>query len=181
VRDNGEVMKAYIYRPTITFESTNVVGNVYFARFVSWQGACRELFLKEYAPSVLRMVIEREVVLHTTKVSCEFHDPVGSTVNDEISVEMTLTHLRGGRMTVHFDYFREENPAEGTPRTRIAIGDQSMCIKRMTRTGLVPVVFPVELLLALRQFTDSSEILDHIEEATLFAEGRSAIANCDHG
>lgn len=165
-------MKAYVYRPLITFESTNLVGNVYFAKFVSWQGACRELFLKEFAPSVLRMLTEREIVLHTTRVVCEFNDPIGTSINDEIAIEMTLSHLRGGRMTVQFAYFREGNRSSDSERTRIATGEQSMCIKRLTPSGLVPVVFPAELLLALREFTDAPEVLAHIDDATAFATTR---------
>jgi hypothetical protein len=81
---------------------------------------------------------------------------------------MTLTHLRGGRMTVAFGYFREGTPHNGAPRTQIATGEQSLCCKRVSDKGLVPAVFPRELLLALRQFTDSPEILAHIDEATAF-------------
>ena len=42
-------MRAYEYRHVVGFEETNLVGNVYFARFVSWQGRCRELFLRDHA------------------------------------------------------------------------------------------------------------------------------------
>jgi enediyne biosynthesis thioesterase len=160
--------RAFVYRPAITFASTNIEGNVYFANFVNWQGACREMFLKEHAPQVLKMVVERRIVLHTSRVSCEFTDPVGALLNDDIAVEMTLKHLRGGRMTVAFEYYREGNESDGLPRTQIASGEQSLCCKRISRNGLVPAVFPQELLLALRQFTCSNEILNHIDEALEF-------------
>ncbi len=160
--------RAFVYRPAITFASTNIEGNVYFANFVNWQGACREMFLKEHAPQVLKMVVERHIVLHTSGVSCEFTDPVGAGLNDNIAVEMTLKHLRGGRMTVAFAYYREGNERDGVPRTQIASGEQSLCCKHISRNGLVPAVFPQELLLALRQFTCSNEILKHIDEALEF-------------
>jgi len=168
-------MNAYLYRPTITFASTNIVGNVYFANFVSWQGACREMFLKDHAPGVLRMVADHRIILHTSRVTCEFTDPVGASLDDDIVLEMTLKHLRGGRMTVAFGYFREATGHNGTPRTQIASGEQSLCCKRVSEDGLVPTVFPVELLRALRQFTDSPEILEHIDEATAFAAKRAGV------
>ncbi|MFN0056797.1 MAG: acyl-CoA thioesterase [Planctomycetales bacterium] len=163
-------MPAFEYRPAITFECTNIVGNVYFANFVSWQGACRELFLKQHAPGVLRMVADRQIVLHTTRVSCEFSDPVGVSITDDICVEMALSQLRGGRMTVRFQYFREG--AAGEPRTQIAEGEQAMCCKRISPQGLIPVVFPQELLSALRQFTDDPELLARIDEAADFTAAR---------
>jgi hypothetical protein len=45
--------RSYCYRHTVSFEETNVVGNVYFTRHISWQGRCRELFLRDYAPDTL--------------------------------------------------------------------------------------------------------------------------------
>ena len=38
-------MRAFEYRHVVSFEETNLVGNVYFANHLSWQGRCRELFL----------------------------------------------------------------------------------------------------------------------------------------
>jgi hypothetical protein len=45
--------RSYCYRHTVSFEETNVVGNVYFTRHLSWQGRCRELFFRDYAPEIL--------------------------------------------------------------------------------------------------------------------------------
>jgi enediyne biosynthesis thioesterase len=162
-------MPAYIYRPDVTFEATNVVGNVYFANFVRWQGACRERFLKAHAPGVLKLVAQRALVLHTSSVDCKFTDPIGATLDDEISVEMRLTHLRGGRLTVAFDYFRVGANGQEQAPEQIAAGTQSLCCKRPTSTGLVPAVFPAELLLALRKFADSPKLQASIDEAIEFS------------
>ena len=37
----------------VGFEETNVVGNVYYTAHLSWQGRCREMFLREHTPGVL--------------------------------------------------------------------------------------------------------------------------------
>ena len=46
-------MRSYEMRYVVGFEETNVVGNVYYAHHVRWQGRCRELFLCELAPEVV--------------------------------------------------------------------------------------------------------------------------------
>ena len=46
-------MKAYEYHHIVSFEETNLVGNVYYANYVRWQGRCREMFLKDHAPDII--------------------------------------------------------------------------------------------------------------------------------
>jgi hypothetical protein len=111
----------------------------------------------------LRRIAERALVFHTSRVSCEFLDPVGVGLDDAVLVEMVLTRLRGGRLTVEFGYFRD-----GARRTLLARGEQAICCKRPTPTGLVPDVFPCELLEALRRFADSEELRQNIDDALAF-------------
>jgi len=63
-------MRAYEYMHVVGFEETNLVGNVYFVNHVRWQGRCREMFLRQHAPSVLDD-LARGLSLVTTRVSCE--------------------------------------------------------------------------------------------------------------
>ena len=42
-----------------TTGDTNMVGNVYFATFIKWQGLCRELCLAKHAPGFLRRLFGR--------------------------------------------------------------------------------------------------------------------------
>lgn len=94
-------MRTFIYRHVICFEETNVVGNVYFARHVAWQGACREMFLRAHAPSVLDE-IERDLRLVTISVACDYFQELRAF--DEVEVHMSLGHLRGNRIGLVFDY-----------------------------------------------------------------------------
>ena len=64
-------MKSYEYEHTIGFEETNLVGNVYFANHVKWQGRVREMFLRDHAIEVLDL-LKKNLVLVTTRVSCEY-------------------------------------------------------------------------------------------------------------
>ena len=152
----------FVYRPEISLGDTNVVGNVYFANFVRWQGACREKFLSDYCPKTLNLVTTRKLILHTTSVTCEFKDPIGVTVGDAVRIEMQLTHLRGGRLTMFFEYIAEND------RRLIALGTQKICCKKLVNDSLVGAVFPVELLLALKSFSSALEIHDNIQSAIEF-------------
>jgi enediyne biosynthesis thioesterase len=51
----------YRYGHAVTLDETNVVGNVYFTHYLHWQGHCREQFLADYAPGVLRSVQSGEL------------------------------------------------------------------------------------------------------------------------
>src|ERR1700675_4195534 len=74
---------AFSYRHVVTFEETNMVGNVYFTQHIAWQGRCRELFLKEHAPSILDE-LARDLRLVTLRVSCEYFEELSAF--DEIEV-----------------------------------------------------------------------------------------------
>jgi hypothetical protein len=42
--------RSYCYRHTVSFEETNVVGNVYFTRHLSWQGRVGNYFFATMRP-----------------------------------------------------------------------------------------------------------------------------------
>src|SRR4051812_49405250 len=96
-------MHAYEYEHTVGFEDTNLVGNVYFARYVSWQGRCRELFLRDHAPTVLDD-LARDLRLVTTHVSCHYFAELRAL--DRVTVRMTLDRIGQSRVAMAFDYLR---------------------------------------------------------------------------
>jgi len=65
-------MQAYEYHHIIGFEETNLVGNVYYVNHLRWQGRCREMFLHDYAPSILQALEGGELALVTIRCSCEY-------------------------------------------------------------------------------------------------------------
>lgn len=64
-------MKAYEYQHTVSFEETNLVGNVYCANYLLWQGRCREMFLRDHAPEILQDLMQG-LALVTVRVSCDY-------------------------------------------------------------------------------------------------------------
>lgn len=130
---------------TVGFEETNFVGNVYWVNHLRWQGRCRELFLKEKAPSVLGE-LQSGLAFITTKCSCEYHTELAPF--DEIAVRMLLEALSRSRMTLAFEYWRK-NPR---PEILAARGTQEIACMRREGVGMVPAPFPEELERALRSY-----------------------------
>src|SRR3981189_3092384 len=96
-------MRAFEYRHVVSFEETNVVGNVYYVNHLRWQGRCREMFLREHAPSVLRE-LQGGLALVTTRCSCEYLEEL--VAFDEVTIRMTLRDIAQSRLTMDFEYWR---------------------------------------------------------------------------
>ncbi|MGJ4941456.1 acyl-CoA thioesterase [Bradyrhizobium sp. HKCCYLS1011] len=132
----------FSYRHTVSFEETNLVGNVYFTRHLSWQGRCREMFLKCHAPAVLGELAQ-DLRLVTLRVSCEYFEEV--TALDEIDVVMSLAHIRQHRIGLDFNIYK----AQPSERICVAHGFQEIGCMRATAQGLVPDRPPAPLAEAL--------------------------------
>lgn len=136
---------AFVYRHVVSFEETNVVGNVYFTRHISWQGRCREMFLKHNSPEILAE-LARDLRLVTLRVSCEYFEELNAF--DEIDVQMRLTHFRQHRIGLDFNIVKL-SPAGDSCAAR---GSQEIACMRATASGLVPVQPPAVLTKALSSF-----------------------------
>jgi enediyne core biosynthesis thioesterase len=149
------MLRAYRYRHCVSFEDTNLFGNVYFARYISWQGRCRELFLLEHATGVLAE-FERSLRLVTINVACEYF--VELRALDEIEISMSLAYRRQHRIGLAFDYRllhrAADAPAAGhvSAGTLVARGTQEVGCMQRAANGLVPCAVPVELAAALDTF-----------------------------
>ncbi|ALU98454.1 MULTISPECIES: acyl-CoA thioesterase [Streptomyces] len=135
-------------RHTVGFEETNLVGNVYYVNYLRWQGRCRELFLKERAPSVLAEVQE-DLKLFTLKVDCEFFAEI--TAFDELSIRMRLSELRQTQLEFTFDYIKL---GDDGGETLVARGRQRIACMRGPNTATVPTLIPEALAEALAPYSD---------------------------
>ena len=109
--------RTFEHRFQVSFEETNVVGNVYFANYFVWQGKCREAFLAKYAPRVLEDFAAGHGMI-TKESSCEFYHE--SFAFDQLLVRMTLDKINRTSITMNFQYFRE-----GEDLVHLATGRQS--------------------------------------------------------
>jgi enediyne biosynthesis thioesterase len=135
----------YEYRHVVGFEETNLVGNVYYANHVRWQGRCREMFLFEHAPDVLAE-LRGGLKLFTIRAECEYLMEL--TAFDELSIRMRLEELTQTQIGFAFDYVR----VSGAEEVLIARGRQRVACMRDAGGGAAPVRVPESLRLALAPY-----------------------------
>jgi len=138
-------MRAYEYRHIVAFEETNLVGNVYYVNHLRWQGRCREMFLREYAPAVVDE-FGKGLYLATTRCSCEYLAELAAF--DEIVIRMRLGALLQNRVTMTFDYLR----VKGDQEELVARGEQQVAFMWREGSLLVPTRVPQALEQALRPY-----------------------------
>ena len=132
----------YEYRHTVGFAETNLVGNVYFTNYLSWQGRCREMFLQDHAPDVIDE-LQQGLALVTVRVSCEFLDEL--VAFDKVIVRMKLAAHAQNRATMSFEYWRANNGNEAL----VARGEQQIAAMRRQGESMVPAPFPSGMQKAL--------------------------------
>ncbi|HWM09267.1 MAG TPA: acyl-CoA thioesterase [Solirubrobacteraceae bacterium] len=135
--------KHFELRHTVVLEETNLLGNVYFAHYLRWQGHCREQFLNEFAPEVFEGLDPDRDALVTTRCSCTYHAELEAF--DEVAIRMRLGEVVQNRLTLHFDYVRITADGEEL----VARGEQQLAW--LTREGerFVPQRVPEPLLDAI--------------------------------
>jgi enediyne biosynthesis thioesterase len=139
------VSRRFEYDHVVTFDETNVVGNVYFVNHLRWQGHCRELFLREHAPGVLAALGDG-LVLVTTRCSCEYFAELAAF--DRVTVGMSLAAVGQGRVTMRFEYLRDGEI--------VARGEQQIaCLRRRNGAAPEPVEVPEDLAAALAPYAEA--------------------------
>jgi len=141
-------MRAYEYRHLVSFEETNLVGNVYYANHLRWQGRCRELFLHQHAPDLLAE-FDRGLCLVTTRCSCEYLAELSAF--DEVAIRMQMGKLTQSRVSMTFEYWR----ISGEGEELVARGEQQIACMRRDGGRLIPIAVPESLREALRPYSDA--------------------------
>lgn len=140
-------MKYFEYRHVVTLQDTNLVGNVYFVNYLTWQGHCRELFLRQHAPGVLEQ-LGRGLALATVRCSCEYFAELEAF--DEVIIRMRLDELTLSRIALTFDYYRRAGVEE---LQLVARGQQQIaCMQRMPNGIAQPAPVPDTLRTALEPY-----------------------------
>ncbi len=140
----------YSYRHTVSFKDTNLVGNVYFTNHLDWQGRCREMFLRDKAPSVLRELREG-LALVTVRCACDYVAELDAF--DEVRVDMRLARLHEDRIDLAFTYWRCHPDGDEV----IATGRQDVACLRTVNGVKGPTPVPRELVEALRPYRTGPE------------------------
>jgi enediyne biosynthesis thioesterase len=135
-------VRAFRYHHVVTLDETNLVGNVYFAHYLHWQGHCRELFLAEHAPGVLAALKAGRFAMVTVSCGVDFYAECFAL--DEVEVTMTLRAASGNRIEMDFDYHRR-----GTLAAR---GRQTVACVAREGDHVVPTEIPADLARAVMSF-----------------------------
>jgi enediyne biosynthesis thioesterase len=135
----------YEFRFHATFEESNLVGNIYFANYAVWQGKCREMFIKEYCPSIVRD-IEDGLKLITLDMGVQYMSQLFSL--DHIVIHMTLKSQSFNRLLMEFTYYKEENGE----LVIAATGHQATSTMRIVDNKLKPVEIPIDMQRALEHY-----------------------------
>ena len=139
-------MRHYEYRHVVSFEETNLLGNVYYTNHLAWQGRCRELFLHEHAPGILQE-LSRGLCLATVRCACEYFAELAAF--DEIIVRMRLVEMVQNRITLGFEYLRHRGETEEL----VAKGEQQVACMKREGERLSPVPVPQLLRDALAPYS----------------------------
>jgi enediyne biosynthesis thioesterase len=142
------VSRAYEYRHIVSFEETNLVGNVYYVNHLSWQGRVRELFLRDHAPDIIEE-LSRGLSLATLRCSCEYLAELCAF--DEVLIRMRLGELSQNRITMLFEYWRLANGREEL----VARGEQQVACMKRDGAALSPIPVPKSLREALQPYAGS--------------------------
>jgi len=129
-------MKQFEYIHTVSFEETNLVGNVYFANYVKWQGVCRERFLKEHVHDVLEDM-KNGLALITLNCSCNYLSELRAF--DEVRICMYLERIQQNRISMSFEYYKI---GETENDILVAKGKHEIGCFRRQESGLIPVEVP---------------------------------------
>jgi enediyne core biosynthesis thioesterase len=136
----------YEYRLIPSFEETNLVGNVYFANYVLWQGKCREMFLYEYCPDVIEE-ISNGLLLITLDLSMQYISQLYAF--DKVVMHMSLEASSTSRMLMGFEYFKEEVDGK---LTLVSKGTQATLAMKEIDGRVGPVSFPESMFEVLNEY-----------------------------
>jgi enediyne biosynthesis thioesterase len=107
------------------------------------------MFLHDHAPDVLEE-LRKGLYMVTVRVSCEYFNELFAL--DTVIIRMTIGDITQSRITMLFDYFRDEPQGE----VLIARGEQQVaCMRKGDSEGLVPTKIPPSLQAALNLYMES--------------------------
>ena len=137
-------MTYFAYRHLVSFEETNLVGNVFYVNHFRWQGRCREQFLYQEAPDILNE-LQNGLVLATMECSCAYFQELSAF--DSVELRMYLAETSRNQIEMRFDYIRL-----GESETLAARGSQRIACMRRDQGETVPVPIPPSLQKALEKY-----------------------------
>lgn len=95
------------FRPKITFQDTNVVGNVYFLTYFRWQAECLDHWLREHRAGLWSEIRAGEQQLQVAHWETRFEDPLGATIGDSVEVLTSICEDAQGMLDASAEVVRQ--------------------------------------------------------------------------
>lgn len=142
-------MKYYSYNHTVSFEETNLVGNVYYANYVRWQGKCRELFLRDNARDIIDQ-LKNGLYLVTTKIACHYLSELFAF--DIVQIRMYSRGINQNKIKMQFEYWKVNEKLE--PIELVCRGEQEIACLFKENTKIAAIEVPESLKKALEKYEE---------------------------
>ncbi len=124
----ADVEVTHTIAPRITFQDTNIVGNVYFLTFFRWQSECRDAWLRTAMPEVWAARRCGGARLLVSNWSNRFEDAFGATIGDPISVTLRVHSQDQNSVLLSMEVLKHDGPS----RSRLASGIMKFRIEPAT-------------------------------------------------
>ena len=105
---NAQIRRWFEYRHLVTFGDTNAAGSVYFVKYFSWQGECRERLLAQFYPEFAQD-LKQGFGMITEFARQDFVQE--AVLFDQVLVRLTVTALSRSRIEFEFEFLREADGA----------------------------------------------------------------------
>jgi len=103
---NTMTQRWFEYRHLVTFGDTNSAGSVYFAKYFSWQGECREKLLAQFYPEFVNDLKQGFGMITEFAHQDFFSEAI---LFDQLLVRLTVTALNRSRIEFEFEFVREQD------------------------------------------------------------------------
>jgi enediyne biosynthesis thioesterase len=124
----ADVEVTHTITPRITFQDTNIVGNVYFLTFFRWQSECRDAWLRTAMPEVWAARRCGGARLLVSNWSNRFEDAFGATIGDPISVALRVHSQDQSSVLLSMEVLKHDGPS----KSRLASGIMKFRIESAT-------------------------------------------------
>jgi len=128
ISSSADVEVTHTITPRITFQDTNIVGNVYFLTFFRWQSECRDAWLRTAMPEVWAARRCGGARLFVSNWSNRFEDAFGATIGDPISVTLRVHSQDQSSALLSMEVLKHDGPS----KSRLASGIMKFRIESAT-------------------------------------------------
>ncbi len=99
-------VRYFEYEQLVTFQDTNLVGNVYFSKYFEWQGKCREALLLEHYPEITKD-LQEGFGMATEFAHMDYRSE--AFLNDKVLCQMHIPELSRTRIAFSFNFYRKSD------------------------------------------------------------------------